>query len=523
MHMISQIDELKRLLMPKISEFGVDEGTVENVLSSARDFSEKELVPFALKWDETGTHFERTYDAKLKYNNERTTLTEKEHRILDSYGYIDESVPGDRKLIFPEHFIEAWKKLGFAGFQGLYIPKEYGGAGLPYALYCSVIEILSGGDANFGVHVSVHGTAADLINRYGTGSLKERLLPDMASGKKLGGLAFTETTAGSDLKGVLTTSEYVRGDYVLNGTKYAITNGGHADVTLVFTVDKEDYGLPFNERKKYNVLVVEKGTDGMELMGIGNTFGWRASPTSLLKFENCTVPAENLISSRGNGRNVLAAGLSSGRVSFGCAWSLGIADAAYRKAYEHSERRITFGKPIKQHWEIKKHLADMYRYLCMGREKYIHAACLKDRNDPDFPFEATISKIFCSERAEDIVRTAYQIHGHVGYVNESGMPLLLKNILVATVGEGGTEVLRDRAVAPGVKNGDYSRTGETECDRSFVDKNLGEDVFRELTERLGDETYPCYEILVSRATGRKIKVPATETKNLTINWKLYGL
>jgi butyryl-CoA dehydrogenase len=521
--MISQIDELKRLLVPKISEFGVDEGTVENILLSARDFTEKELVPFSLKWDETGTHFERTYDAKLKSNNKRTTLTEKEHRILEKYGYIEESVAGDRNLIFPEHFIEAWKKLGKKGFQGLYIPEEYGGAGLPFALCSSVIEILSGGDANFGVHVSVHGTAADLINRYGTDSLKERLLPDMASGKKLGGLAFTETTAGSDLKGVLTTSEYARGDYILNGTKYAITNGGHADVTLVFTVDKEDYGLPFNERKKYNVLAVEKGTNGMELMGIGNTFGWRASPTSLLKFENCTVPAENLISSRGNGRNVLAAGLSSGRVSFGCAWSLGIADAAYRKAYEHAERRITFGKPIKQHWEIRKHLADMYRYLCMGREKYIHAAYLKDRNDPDFPFEATISKIFCSERAEDIVRTAYQIHGHVGYVNESGMPLLLKNIMVATVGEGGTEVLRDRAVAPGVKNDDYSRIGETECDRSFVDKNLGEDVFRELTERLGDETYPCYEILVSRATGRKIRVPAAENKNLTINWKLHGL
>ena len=244
------------------------------------------------------------------------------------------------------------------------------------------------------MHVSVHGTAADLINRYCTESLKERLLPGMASGRKLGGLAFTETTAGSDLKGVLTTSEYTGGNYILNGTKYAITNGGHADVTLVFTVDKEDYGLPFNERKKYNVLVVEKGTEGMELMGIGNTFGWRASPTSLLKFENCTVPAENLISSRGNGRNVLAAGLSSGRVSFGSAWSLGIADAAYRKAYEHAERRITFGKPIKDHWEIRKHLADMYRYLCMGREKYIHAACLKDRNDPDFPYEALFQRFF---------------------------------------------------------------------------------------------------------------------------------
>jgi alkylation response protein AidB-like acyl-CoA dehydrogenase len=156
---------------------------------------------------------------------------------------------------------------------------------------------------------------------------------------------------------------------------------------------------------------------------------------------NCSVPAENLLGESGNGRNILSLGLSSGRISFGCAWSLGIADAAYRKAMEHAQRRRTFGQPIKNHIEIRKHLADMYRYLWMGRQKYMNAACLKDMNDPDFPFEATISKIFCSASALDIARIAYQIHGHMGYVNESRIPLLLKNILVATVGERGTEVL----------------------------------------------------------------------------------
>ncbi len=487
--MLSQIDELKKLLVPKASEFGLDEGNIENVLSRAYDFSEKELKPHALKWEEEGTHF-----------------------FQDS-----------KRLMFPEYFEEAQRKLKKTGFLGLCIPQEHGGSGLPYMLYSAVIEILAGGDANFGVHASIHGTAAELIKRYGTEALKERLLPDMASGKKLGCLVFTEPTGGSDLKAVSTVSQLIGDHYAINGTKFSITNGGYADVHVVFTVDKDDYDLPFAERKKYNVLVIEKGTDGMELMGTINTMGWRPSPTSMLKFENCTVPAENLLGERGSGRKVLAAGLSAGRISFGCAWSLGIADAAYRKAMERSEKRITFGQPLIKHWEIRKHLADMYRYLCMGREKYMHAAYLKDRDDPDFPFEATISKIFCSERAEDVVRTAYQMHGHLGYIEGSSIPMLLRNVMVATVGEGATEVLRDRVVVPGVKNGDYLRTNEIEYDRSFVDENLGEEVFRELSLRLGDEVYPCYEILVSRATGRKIRMPAVEIKYLTMNWKLHEL
>ncbi len=144
---------------------------------------------------------------------------------------------------------------------------------------------------------------------------------------------------------------------------------------MVFTVDKEDYHLPFADRKKYKALVVEKGTEGLELLGIGNTMGWRASPASMLKFESCKVSVENLLGERGSGRKVLSAGLSGDRISFGCAWSLGIADAAYRKAMERSERRITFGKPLKNHWEIRKHLADMYRYLYMGKTE-IHTCCV---------------------------------------------------------------------------------------------------------------------------------------------------
>lgn len=523
MHMITQIDELKKLIVPKISEFGLDEGTVESILSTARDFSEKELRPHALKWDETGTRFERVYSTRLKSKNERTELTEKEYKVLDKYGYVEDAVPENRRLVFPEYFIEAQKRLAKTGLLGSYIPKEYDGLGLPFILYSSLIEILSGGDANFGVHASIHGTAADLINRFGTEALKERLLPEMASGKKLGCLALSEAGAGSDLKAISTTSEPAGGGYIINGTKFAITNGGHADVNVVFTVGREDYNLPLEERKRYDVLIVEKGTDGFSLLGTGNTMGWRASPTSSLRFENCSVPAENLLGERGDGRRILSIGLSSGRISFGSAWSLGIADAAYRKAMGRAQRRVTFGKPIKDHLEIRKHLADMYRYLSMGREKYMHAAYLKDKNDPDFLFEATISKVFCSERAEEIVRTAYQIYGHIGYVNESGIPMLFKNIMVATIGEGGTEVLRERTLAPGIKSGDYSRTREIEHDRSFVDNNLGESVFTELASRLGDGMYPCYEILLSKATGRRIKVPATEIKDLTINWKLHGL
>lgn len=117
-----------------------------------------------------------------------------EYSILDKYGYIDEVVLTGRRLLFPEYFEEVQKRLGKTGLLGLYIPKEYGGLGLPYTLYSCVIEILSGGDANFGVHASIHGTAADLINRFGTEALKDRLLPDMASGKKLGCLIFTEAS-----------------------------------------------------------------------------------------------------------------------------------------------------------------------------------------------------------------------------------------------------------------------------------------------------------------------------------------
>ncbi len=519
--MISQINELRELLAPKMAELGLDEGTVENILSKAADFSEKELKPHSMKWDEKGTHFEKIYKVKIK--NKNVELGENEYNILDKYGCIDEAILTGRRLSFPEYFEEAEKKLGKTGLNGLLIPKEYGGLGLPFALYGCVIEILSGGDANIGVHASIHGTAADLINRFGTEALKDRLLPDMASGKKVGCLVFTEASGGSDLKAISTASELSGDGYIINGNKFAITSGAYADVHVVFTVDKEDHHLPFAERKKYNALVVEKGTEGFELLGIGNTMGWRASPTSMLKFKDCKVAAEKLLDERGSGRKVISAGLSGGRISFGCAWSLGIADAAYRKAMERSERRITFGKPLKSQWEIRKHLADMYRYLWIGRQKYIHAAYLKDKKDPDFPIEATISKIFCSEMAEKIVKTAYQMHGHYGYINESGIPKLFRDVMVATVGEGGTEVLRDRVMAPAVRNGEYSCTGEIEYDRNYTDRNLGDEIFRELAQRLGDDVYPCYEILVSKGTGRKIRMPATEVKNLTINWKLHGL
>ncbi|HCQ90135.1 MULTISPECIES: acyl-CoA dehydrogenase family protein [unclassified Clostridium] len=339
----------------------------------------------------------------------------------------------DEENKFPSEEI---KELADMGMMGIPYPKEYGGAGLDVISYAIAVEELSRVDGGTGVILSAHTSlGAYPIAGYGTEEQKQKYLVPLAKGEKIGAFGLTEENAGSDAGGTETTAVLEGDYYILNGEKIFITNGGEADIYIVFAVTTPDIGT-----RGISAFIVEKGWEGFTFGQHYNKMGIRSSATAELVFNNVKVPKENLLGKDGEGFKIAMSTLDGGRIGI-AAQALGIAQGAYENALEYSKERIQFGKPICQQQAISFKLADMATKLRAARLLIYSAAELKE-NHEHYGMEAAMAKQYASDVCLEIVNDALQIFGGSGYLKGMEVERAYRDAKICTIYEGTNEIQR---------------------------------------------------------------------------------
>ena len=339
----------------------------------------------------------------------------------------------DRDARFPWEVVEKMRPLNFFGLQ---TPKEYGGAALDTISYAIAIEEISRVSAALGLCLTVHnGVGLYPIVRFGTQEQKERFLPGLAGGERIGGFCLTEANAGSDASGVETHAVRDGDSYILNGTKIFVTNGGVCTTPLIFATT-----TPTDARKGFSVFIVEKETPGFSVGEIEDLCGMRANPVSSLFFEDCRVPAENLIGRPGEGLKIGLNALDTGRLGI-AAQALGIAQASFEASVKYAKERHQFGQSIAATQTIQNYLADMATEIAAARLLLYRGCALKDDGKP-FSAEAAMAKLYCSGLAVRVSTTAVQIHGAYGYSKEYDVERYFRDAKVTEIYEGTNEVQR---------------------------------------------------------------------------------
>ena len=339
----------------------------------------------------------------------------------------------DEKSEFPAAVV---KKLGQMGLLGVIFPPEYGGAGMGYVDYVLAIEELSAVDGSVGIIVAAHNSlGTNHIFLAGNEAQKRKYVPKLASGEWLGAWGLTEPGSGSDAGGARTTAVR-RGDkWVLNGSKTFITNGSYADTAVVIAVTDKSKGT-----HGLSAFVVEKGTKGFRPGKKENKLGLRASDTSELIFEDCEIPAENLLGVEGEGFVDSMRVLDGGRISI-AALSLGIARGALDAATKYVKERRQFGKAIAEFQGIQWKLADMATELDAARLLTQRAAVLKD-SGRTVTRESAMAKLFASEVAVRICNEAVQLFGGYGFIKDYPAEKFYRDVKLCTIGEGTSEIQR---------------------------------------------------------------------------------
>ena len=339
----------------------------------------------------------------------------------------------DEKSEFP---LDAIKKLGQLGLLGVIFPPEYGGAGLGYVDYVLAIEELSAVDGSIGITVAAHNSlGTNHIFLCGSEAQKKAYVPRLASGEWLAAWALTEPGSGSDASNARTTAVRKGDRYILNGNKTFITNGRYADVAVVIAVTDKTKGT-----HGLSAFLVEKGTKGFRPGKKENKLGLRASDTSELIFEDCEVPAENLIGHEGEGFVDAMRVLDGGRISI-AALALGIGRGALDAAVKYVKERRQFGKAIAEFQGIQWKLADMSTELDAARLLTQRAAVLKDAHHRTTR-ESSMAKLFAGEVAVRICDEAVQLFGGYGFIKDYPAEKYYRDVKLCTIGEGTSEIQR---------------------------------------------------------------------------------
>ncbi len=332
--------------------------------------------------------------------------------------------------------LEVVKKLGSMGLLGVIFPVEYGGAGMGYVDYVLAIEELSAVDGSLGITVAAHNSlGTNHIFLAGSEAQRRRYIPLLASGEWLAAWGLTEPGSGSDASGARTTAVKHDDRYVLNGSKTFITNGRYADVVVVMAVTDRSKGA-----HGLSAFIVEKGTKGFRPGKKENKLGLRASDTSELIFEDCEIPAENLLGVEGEGFIDAMRVLDGGRISI-AALALGIARGALDAALKYVKERRQFGKAIAEFQGIQWKLADMATELDAARLLTQRAAVLKDAGRT-VTRESSMAKLFASEAAVRICDNAVQLFGGYGFIKDYPVEKFYRDVKLCTIGEGTSEIQR---------------------------------------------------------------------------------
>jgi alkylation response protein AidB-like acyl-CoA dehydrogenase len=339
----------------------------------------------------------------------------------------------DRDAHFPRTELHA---LGALGAFGMVVPEQWGGAAMDYLSLAVALEEIAAGDGATSTIVSVQNSVVcGPINAFGNDAQKEKYLKPLARGEWLGCFCLTEPHVGSDAGAIATRAERHGDRFVLNGVKQFITTGKHADVAVVFAVTDKAAG-----KKGISAFIVDTRTKGYVVARIEDKLGQRASDTAQIVFEDCAVPAANLLGMEGNGYRIALSNLEAGRIGI-AAQAVGMARAALDAALAYARERHSFGKPIVEHQAVNFRLADMAVQIEAARQLVWHAAALRDAGQPCLK-EASMAKLFASEMAERVCSDAIQIHGGYGYVSDFPVERIYRDVRVCQIYEGTSDIQR---------------------------------------------------------------------------------
>ena len=361
----------------------------QQVKMSVREFAESEIAPHVMEWDES------------------------------------------------QHFpIELKPKLAELGLLGVIFPEQYGGAGMGYVEYATIIEELSRVDGSVGISVAAHNSlCSNHIYQYGTEAQRRKYVEPLAHGKFLGAWGLTEPSAGSDASGTKSTAVRTDGGWTVNGSKNFITHAIHADVCVAMAVTDKS-----KRSKGISAFIFEKGMNGFSPSKKENKLGLRASETASVVFEDCFVPDDQLLGEEGQGFVNAMEILDGGRISI-AALAVGIAQGAYESAVRYAQERQQFGKPIAEFQGIQFKLADMATQIDAARLLTYRAAWLKDQKRLTTK-ESAMAKLYASEMAVKVCEEAIQIHGGYGYTKDYPAEKYWRDSKLCTIGEGTSEVQR---------------------------------------------------------------------------------
>ena len=335
------------------------------------------------------------------------------------------------------HFPRAeLKGLAELGCYGVAVPTAYDGAGLDYLALALIIEEIAAGDGATSTIVSVTNCpVCSILIAWGSEAQKQLWLKPLARGEMLGAFCLTEPHVGSEAGGLKTTATKDGDSYVLNGVKQFITSGKEGDLAIVMAVTDKAAG-----KKGISAFIMPTTTPGYSVARLEDKTGQHASDTAQILFDNCRIPAAQLIGDEGQGLKIALSGLEGGRIGI-ASQSVGMARAAFDAALAYSKQRESFGKPIFEHQALQFRLADMATEIEVARQMIHHAASLKDAGRPCLK-EAAMAKLFASEMAERVCSAAIQIHGGYGYVSDFPVERIWRDVRVCQIYEGTSDVQR---------------------------------------------------------------------------------
>ncbi|MBW3560163.1 MAG: isobutyryl-CoA dehydrogenase [Proteobacteria bacterium] len=358
------------------------------IQDAARDFAEAELAPNSARWDEE------------------------------------------------KHFpVDVMRKAAELGFAGIYVQEDVGGSGLGRLDSAIIFEELSRGDVAVAAFISIHNMASWMIDRFGSDELRGRYLPRLTTMELIASYCLTEPGSGSDAAGLRTRAERDGDHYVLNGSKAFISGAGTSDIYVVMA------RTGVEGPKGISTFVVENGTPGLSFGAQERKMGWNAQPTALVNFDNCRVPAENLVNKEGEGFRIAMSGLDGGRLNIG-ACSLGGAQFALEQAKAYMESRTQFGKPLKDFQGLQFKLADMATELEAARLMVRSGADALDKRDPRATQLCAMAKRFATDVGFKVANDALQVHGGYGYLKDYPVERVVRDLRVHQILEGTNEIMR---------------------------------------------------------------------------------
>ncbi len=337
----------------------------------------------------------------------------------------------DKEHHFPK---DIHKGLAQLGAYGICVPEEFGGANLDYLTLALVLEEIAAGDGGTSTAISVTNCPVNaILMRYGNAEQKKKWLTPLALGAMLGAFCLTEPHVGSDASNLATTAKKIGDSYVINGVKQFITSGKNGDVAIVIAMTDKGAG-----KKGMSAFIVPTNAPGYVVARLEDKLGQHSSDTAQINFDNCRIPAENLIGQEGEGYKIALGALEGGRIGI-AAQSVGMARSAFECALEYAKQRESFGQAIFNHQAVGFRLADCATQIEAARQLIWHAAALRDAGKPCLK-EAAMAKLFASEMAEKVCSVAIQTLGGYGYVSDFPVERIYRDVRVCQIYEGTSDV-----------------------------------------------------------------------------------